>query len=213
MVSPSIRPRLAPRCWIVPPAYDHWYLDGYCPLVIQQCGVNHCWSRGKAGRSLPCKSNGVTSEHTAWQYPSLKDIKLDKWTCPRITGGAGERWACPGCTKQWPWHIHGNLLYYLLQWRQYYRWTHCPRPKLPPVTRTNLVQVLQGHCSWFLIAIHPGCPTLLWCALWRIYCPLNSSKYCPQAKTAPHRWPGLPTLDLPIELRLRQELCPLCTAG
>ena len=81
---------------------------------------------------------------------------------------------------------------------QYYRWMHCPHPFLPPVTRTNLVQALQVRCSWSLIAICPGCPKLLWRALWCVYCPLNSSKYRPQAKTAWCRWPSLPALDLPI---------------
>ena len=53
-------------------------------------------------------------------------------------------------------------------------------------------------CSWSLIAICPGCPKLLWRTLRRVYCPLNSSKYRPQAKTAWHGRPGLPALDLPI---------------
>ena len=87
--------------------------------------------------------------------------------------------------------------------RRYYRWTCCPCPYLPPVARTwtsnsNLVQVLQVRCSWSLIAICPGCPKLLWRTLRRIYCPLNSSKYHPRAKTAWHRQPSLPALDLPI---------------
>ena len=42
--------------------------------------------------------------------PGLKDVKSDEWTCPRITSGAGERWACLGCTKQCPWHIHRKLI-------------------------------------------------------------------------------------------------------
>ena len=54
--------------WTVPPAYDHWYLDGHFPLVVLQHRVNRCWLRGNAGRSLPHKSNGMVSEHTAWGY-------------------------------------------------------------------------------------------------------------------------------------------------
>ena len=53
-------------------------------------------------------------------------------------------------------------------------------------------------CSWSLIAIRPGCPKLLSHTLRRVYCPLNSSKYRPQAKMAWRGWPGLPILDLPI---------------
>ena len=41
-------------------------------------------------------------------------------------------------------------------------------------------------------------PKLLWHALWRVYCPLNSSKYRPQAKMVQCRRPSLPALDLPI---------------
>ena len=63
-----ICPRLAPRRWTIPPTYDHWYLDGHFLLVVWQRGVNRCWLRGKAGRSLLHKSNGVASEYAAQQY-------------------------------------------------------------------------------------------------------------------------------------------------
>ena len=80
-------------------------------------------------------------------------------------------------------------------------------PLLPELTSSKHSRVC---CSWSLIAIHPGCPKLLQCTLWRIYCSLNSSKYHPRAKMVWHGWPGLPALDLPIALTPRQEPCLLC---
>ena len=93
--------------------------------------------------------------------PSLKDIKLDEWTCPCITWWGLEKDG----------HAQGALSnacgtsvkvnYTTCCSRQYYRWTcivlahNCPlSPKLTSSKRS------RACCSWSLIAIRPGCPKL-----------------------------------------------------
>ena len=105
IASDIICQRLVLRHWTVwlnsscPPAYDHWYLDGHFLLVVQQRGVT---AAGQGEMQAEVRHVNQMAWHLNTLpsgIPGLKDIKLDERTCPCITGGAGERWACLRCTK------------------------------------------------------------------------------------------------------------------
>ena len=197
-----ICPRLAPWPWTIQlkssrlPAYDHWYLDGYFPLIVWQYGVI---STGQG--EVQAEVRHVNQ--MAWHLntlpsgtPGLKDIKSDKWTCPRIywwdQKKDGHAWGALSNAHSTSVKVNYNTCC----GRQYYRWTivvlACICPLSPKLTSSKCSRF---HCYWSLIAIHPGCPKLLLSAFWCIYGPLNLSKYCPQANTAWCKQPGLPTLS------------------
>ena len=147
------------------------------------------------GSSPPHKSNGIAFEHAAqWYAWSEKHLIGQMELSPHYRWGWKKDRHAPGALN----NARGTSVevnYTTCCGGEYYRWTIVVLAHIYLLSpKQTSSKCSRFCCFWPLIAIRPGFPKLLLCALWHIRGPLNLSKYCPRENMAWHGWPGLPAL-------------------